>query len=196
LTLVVVGGVVSTVLLRTRNSTQDVDFFMEPLSERDARLLGAASQDVSERSRNPRFGAGWLNNNTMVFIAGEIRARLARDSLAQDTVVFERPGLKLVAAPWVYQFCAKLDRMAGGGGRGHDVGDAASYLFQFFRGRNAGRVPASHVWTVSRAQVLTWLEEYGLERPNKSTRGFQRAIDNINNEYTARRYGQVPPITG
>lgn len=169
---------------------------MEPLSERDARLLRAASRYVSERSRNPRFGAGWLNNNTRHFIAVEIRAPLAQASLEQHTVVFERPGLKLVAAPWVYQFCAKLDRMAGGGGRGHDVGDAASYLFQFFRRRNAVLVPARHVWTVSRAQVLTWLQDYGLERSHRSTSGFQRAIDNINNEYMARRYRPVPPITG
>jgi hypothetical protein len=185
LTVMVVGGVVSTVLLHIRNSTQDVDFFAtDQLSNADASMLLQAAKDVSRRMKRPKVDAEWFNNRTTIFV-GPIRSQLAREGLAQNVTVFQAPGLRLLAAPWEYQFCAKVDRMAGGGGRGHDAVDAAGYLYRFFLRRGGAAM-------ISVDTIRGWLDRYGLKRV-KNQRGFRQAINSINDTYE-RTYVGVRPI--
>lgn len=82
--IVVVGGVVSTMLLRTRGSTQDIDFFSEQLNRQDAKLLLDASNYVRQRITDPRLGSGWFNNKTTLFINPEVRALLVREGSEQN----------------------------------------------------------------------------------------------------------------
>jgi hypothetical protein len=180
----VVGGVVSTMLLHARQSTQDVDFFTSQLSTEDATLLGEASRDVTRRIQHPKLGAGWFNNRTTLFISETVRAQLLAEGRDQNITVFEAPGLKLLAAPWEYQFCAKVHRMSGGGGKGHDGDDAASYLHQFLMRRN--------MVSVSARQIRGWFEKYGLPGVVHKS-GFTGALHAVNDVY-AQKYRNVRPI--
>lgn len=183
-TIVVVGGVVSTMLLRTRGSTQDIDFFTEQLQRGDAKLLMEASQFVRQQITDPRLGSGWFNNKTTFFINSEVRAQLAAEGLEQNVAVFEAPGLMLLAAPWAYQFCAKVHRMAGGGGKSHDGGDAAGYLRQLLISRN--------MTTISVDQIEQLLERYRIQ--GVATSGLPQAFQDINEAFAAS-YGGDYPIT-
>lgn len=183
LSVVVVGGVVSTMLLRIRATTQDIDFFSEQLSRDDARLLIEASQYVRQQITDPRLGSGWFNNKTTFFINWDIRARLAAEGMEQNAAVFQAPGLTLLAAPWAYQFCAKIHRIAGGGGKGHDAGDAAGYLDQFLKSQDMG--------TISLEQIEQMIARYQIQGVDRS--GLPYAFQAINEAF-AETYGDIYPI--
>jgi hypothetical protein len=182
-TIVVVGGVVSTMLLHTRRSTQDIDFFSEKLTREDAKLLMEASRSVRGRIRDPTLGSGWFNNKTTYFINSDVRARLAAEGYQQNAIVFQASGLTLLAAPWAYQFCAKIHRMAGGGGKSHDAGDAAGYLYRYLQ--------SQHIQAITVGQIQQLIQKYKIQGVAKN--GLPQSYQAINEAFAAR-YGNVYPI--
>lgn len=92
-TLVAVGGAVNTMVLQSRRTTHDVDFFTQLLDQSHLVALRDAA----------RYAADWLNNATarMPGVVENIDA-LVQAAVRQDVVVFERPGLRVLAAPWGY----------------------------------------------------------------------------------------------
>lgn len=129
LTIIAVGGVVNTLLLENRMRTYDVDFFHESLSSKDAALLLRATRHATKQ--NAALAPGWLNNHTVLFIAGPIRRMLTTEAFNQNEVVFDATGLRLLAAPWQYLFCTKVDRIAQTRNntlRPYDQTDAVYYL--------------------------------------------------------------------
>jgi hypothetical protein len=79
----------------------------------------------------------------MLFIPRNLRARLLAESIEQNYTVFSAPGLRVIAAPWSYAFLAKLDRMAGRGGKPYHPEDAANYLQQYLLHKRRPNVPIS-----------------------------------------------------
>lgn len=99
--------------------------------------------------------------------------------------VFEAPGLTLLAAPWAYQLCAKTHRLAGGGGKSHDPGDAAGYLHQFLTSQNTQ--------TISSRQIDQFFQRYRIQGVDR--RGLAEAYHAINEAFAAAGYGNIYPIT-
>ena len=64
--IVAVGGAVNTLLLRTRESTTDVDFFYRTKTKHEdvTRVIVAADAATTKL----KLGEQWLNNHTAVFI--------------------------------------------------------------------------------------------------------------------------------
>ncbi|KAJ5386721.1 hypothetical protein N7509_009262, partial [Penicillium cosmopolitanum] len=87
LTIIAVGGVVNTLLLETIRR-----YFSVPYATK----------------QNAALALEWLNNHTVLFIAGPIRRMLTTEAFNQNEVVFDATGLRLLAAPWQYLFCTKL----------------------------------------------------------------------------------------
>jgi hypothetical protein len=113
ITIVAVGGAVNTIFLESRESTHDIDFFGPDLSKSDFKLVVAAAKYA--QSKDSSLPKEWINNRTVLFMSTELRESLIRDAIAQDEIIFDEPGLKVLAAPWNYACAAKLDRMARGG---------------------------------------------------------------------------------
>lgn len=134
--LVTVGGAVNAVLLQTRPTTHDVDFFCRPLTQPRLGILRDAGHYAVERSSAP-LSADWLNNATarMPGVVENIDG-LVQAASAQNAVLFERPGLKVIAAPWNYAFIKKVSRITQGTGRTYDDSDAVAYLHQFITTSN------------------------------------------------------------
>lgn len=169
-TLVAVGGAVNTVFLRSRSTTHDVDFFSLPLSGTRLQVLREAGRYAIERSSVP-LSEDWLNNATarMPGVVEHVQ-QLTEAARTQNDVVFERPGLKVLAAPWMYAFVKKVSRITQGVGRTYDAADAVSYLHQYIvrHGNTAVRVKrireqANHYRALAPDEILRqingWYEE-------------------------------------
>lgn len=146
--LVTVGGAVNTLYLRSRDSTHDVDFFLENANAQIHHTLHEAAR-FANRQRGGSLGAEWLNNATQLFMSGPLQQQLFNAALEQGTVVFEhwgsRGGLRVYAAPWSYAFCGKLNRLCESNPRPYDMADAVVYLHNYLQGSGkqtfgAGRI--------------------------------------------------------
>jgi hypothetical protein len=183
LTVMVVGGAVSTMRLDLRTSTKDVNFFGGHLSSSEMELLQQASEYARRKIRVPNLDSAWFNNRAMIFVNQEAQQRLYDEAVQQNVVVFQKLGLKLLAAPWEYQFWAKLCRISGGANIPYDEVDAAAYLHEHLR--------TEHMVDISINQIGQMLERYGFQ--NKDGIRLPEAYRAINRAYVAK-YRTAPPI--
>lgn len=159
LLLVAVGGAVNTVLLRTRESTHDVDVFNPAFSSSELSILRSAIQYAEQQSPVP-LGNKWLNNETGT-IGGTAQniPQLIEMARRQNEVVFRAQGLTILAAPWHYAFVAKVGRITYGTGRTYDMADAVAYLHRHIQMH--GGVP------VRASAIRRWGQLYRRVTPNE-----------------------------
>ena len=174
LTVVTVGGAVNTILLRSRQTTHDIDFFGVHLNNHKLRLLNDAARYAAERCSAP-LGTNWFNNETVLFLGQTLHREVTEAAYQQNDVVFQRPGLKILAAPWNYAFCAKIARLVSGVPRSYDLADAVTYLRRYITQTGGGSKP------VKVATIEGWARQFRHE----TKRDF--LLRNVNSEYR-RRY--------
>ncbi|KAI4287138.1 MAG: hypothetical protein L6R35_003603 [Caloplaca aegaea] len=121
------GGAVNTILLRTRDTTHDVDFISPMVTADQMHLLSQASSAAMEEAETS-LGEQWINNQTSLFVPAQLQNELVQDARVQNEIVFQEPGLTVLAVPWKYALCAKLERMGKSTRRSYDVDDAVAYL--------------------------------------------------------------------
>lgn len=155
LTVIIVGGAVNTLFLQSRGTTHDIDFFNNNLKKEHMDLILAAARYAREQDSN--LPSQWLNNRTVLFIRADLRNTLTNEAYQQNEVVFEQRGLRVLAAPWNYAFCAKLDRLTGatdlGESRPYDVSDAAAYLHRY--------LSIHRINTLTDGEVRAWANRFG-----------------------------------
>ncbi len=167
ITIITVGGAVNTLLLQNRQSTHDVDFFGTNLNNNQRILLDEAARYAERRSRTP-LGGEWFNNQGMLWLPPNVHRKVTQEALEQNEVVFFSRGLKLVAAPWNYALCGKMNRLIRPDqARLYDITDAASYLHQYIL-RNGGPVSAT--------RIKRWCQVYQKDTSNEVIRA-------VNKEY-------------
>lgn len=154
----------NTIMLRTRTTTHDVDFFHEDYRSPELNLLNEAGQYAISHSQVP-LGSTWLNNTTILHVPIALQTRLAREAVQQNEIVFQEPGLTVHAAPWEYALSAKLDRMHKPNRRSYDLDDATIYLRRYIEKHT---VPG-----VSINDVREWAARYG----TRATDAVVREID-------------------
>lgn len=149
--VVAVGGAVNTILLRTRETTHDVDFFHSTTTGSETSLISQAGR-YANHENNDSLGDNWFNNTTTLYMTRDLQAQLTREAEAQNEIVFQEPGLRVLAAPWNYAFCGKMDRLSKDTARPYDPNDAATYL-QRYIARHGGR-------PVQIAQIQQWSKHF------------------------------------
>jgi hypothetical protein len=159
LVLIAVGGAVNTVLLRTRESTHDVDFFNPAFSASELSILRSAVEYAEEQNPQP-LGNRWLNNETGT-IGGTTQniPQLIEMARQQNDIVFQAEGLTILAAPWHYAFVAIIGRITYGTGRTYDAADAVAYLRQHIQRHGERPVKAS--------EIRRWGQMYRRVTPNE-----------------------------
>lgn len=183
LTVISVGGAVNTLLLRTRQSTHDVDFFGTNLDNRQRRLLDEAAfyaATYSQVSHNTSLRGEWFNNQTQVWLPQQTHQRLTQTALEQNEIVYQQPELRIVAALWNYAFSAKVARIMTRKFRPYDPTDAADYLHYYIR-QHTNR-------PVMESQIRAWAQEFRHETS-------PQILQQVNVEYK-RRYGQDGIVCG
>jgi len=89
-----------------------------------------------------------MNNRCVLFIPRSQKEYLYNEAVRQNDVVFQAPGLKVLAAPWNYAVSAKLDRVGGAspfGSRPYDLPDPVGYLHRYLTINRLGAVRQSDV---------------------------------------------------
>jgi len=170
ISIVTVGGAVNTVLLKSRASTGDVDFFY---CTKDSSAGGNnVVHEVVEAGKlaETELGLGhqWLNNHTAVFIEETTLNSLYEQAIKQNDKVFSAKGLTVYAAPWNYALMTKLDRAAKPGAKSYDMADAVDYL---------GRLIQSRGNAVKKSELGEWAKQYKLGAPPETL------IDRLAREY-------------
>ena len=173
ITIVIVGGAVNILLIQNRRSTHDVDFFGTNIDGHQRILLDDAARYAERRSQTP-LGGEWFDNQTMLWLPPKIHRKVTQEALEQNEVVFERKGLKVVAAPWRYALCGKMGRLVHPAqAQPYDITDAASYLRQHI---------LKHGGPVSEAHIKHWCQDYQKDTSDE-------VIRTVNTEYR-RLYGE------
>lgn len=144
LTVIAVGGAVNVLLLRSRQSTHDLDFFGTNLSNTQRVALDEAAHFAEAQTSKP-LGAEWFNNQTLMWMSPSLHRQLTEQALQQNEVVFQHGGLTVVAAPWMYALAAKTHRIAqarrgerAARARPYDATDAATYLHMYIQQNGGG----------------------------------------------------------
>lgn len=174
ITVIAVGGAVNTIFLRTREATHDIDFFHSSATASEISLISQAGKQVDD-AHGGQLGGNWLNNTTALFLKHDMLKFLTREAETQNEVVFQESGLRVLAAPWDYAFCSKLDRISKGTGREYDATDAATYLNRYVLLH--GNAP------VEAAATRKWAKLY-------QTQVTDRDLQTVNAEYQ-RLFGGV-----
>lgn len=93
---------------------------------------------IKSAAKTMQLGEGWMNNHTALFIAPDTKTSLYNEAIRDGVVIFDQPGLKVVAAPWMYCLVAKLEKAGKrGNAKSYDMSDAAQYLIQESKRRGA-----------------------------------------------------------
>lgn len=172
ITVIAVGGAVNTIHLQSRMTTRDVDFFNNDLTVHDKECLLKAVKVATKKDR--LLEDDWFNNHTILFIPLEQRGILTKQAFALRETIFSAPGLTVLAAPWEYAFCCKVDRLAGSGtntARPYDQDDAVQYLARYLSTRRLTKV--------SKEAVQSWFAQYKL----RWTTTIDVVIKDINSAY-------------
>ncbi|KAL6301013.1 hypothetical protein BKA93DRAFT_696654, partial [Sparassis latifolia] len=149
ISIIAVGGAVNTLFLHSRATTSDVDFFYRTKTKtEDVAAIIVAAYDAS---KSLKVGDQWLNNHTALFIEEGTIKELYDEAVTQNDLVFNKPGLKVYAAPWRYALAAKLDRLAKAGARPYDMDDAVEYLAHLIQKRGSA---------VKRAELKDWAGKF------------------------------------
>ena len=157
LTLIGVGGIVNTVLLRSRTNTHDVDFFNDNLTTAEIKLLLDAAKSAVKKDST--LEQGWPNNHTVLFIPLHLRQTLTAQALSQHETVFQDPGLTIFADLWEYQICTKIDRLAStitNDAHLHDRNDLLHYLERYLSRNSAMKIPRSTIQSWFMQYMLPW----------------------------------------
>lgn len=129
--IVTIGGAVNTVYLGSRETTHDLDFFLDDPASKDYTPLHNAAK-FADSQAGGCLRQGWFNTSAQLFMPRDVQVNLVNDARSQNELVFdqrsERGGLRVYAAPWSYAICEKLDRLCDINPQPHDMDDAVIYL--------------------------------------------------------------------
>lgn len=114
------------------------------------------------------LGSAWLNNHTALWMPSNLVQEVIRNSIDQNVIVFQRPGLTVYAAIWEYAFTTKAARVSrhldgdfrpNENIRQYDITDCATYLEHFRLKNGMNDVPATWItgWCQRFKARLAWL---------------------------------------
>jgi hypothetical protein len=196
LELVSAGGFISTVYFETRESTEDLDFFM--LNKLSEQHINDFYECVMRVADYLSWNRDWMNAALGVTIPNDVegREKWIADARAQDVVLYEKGKLKIYAAPWKWCIASKLKRLGSFNpileGWGHPnpeaiglkkIGKDISDLIVLFKHVSEVRVQKEERSVLIRDEIKGW---YTDGPPIK-----ERVLDQVARAYE-EEHGQTP----
>lgn len=137
--------------LRNRESTGDLDYFLEPQWAHDIDMKEPLHDAMLRTARCLGFANDWANEEMAFFISDKSRQLLFEEAKKQNIVLWEGPNLRILAVPLEWALERKLRRIHNGmqhSKRGSDVNDALA-LLRHLTARNRGPLKREYIRTLN-----------------------------------------------
>ncbi|PGH21400.1 hypothetical protein AJ80_03317 [Polytolypa hystricis UAMH7299] len=129
--VIAAGGYIAVAHLQCRDSTDDIDYLLEPQWVGDPDIQPPFRNAVLHVAEKLRFNDRWMNEDMAHYVAKGARRYLFRSAEQQNIVLFQGTNLIMLAAPMEWVLERKLRRIysgARGKRRDEDVVDAVALL--------------------------------------------------------------------
>ncbi|KAI1989907.1 hypothetical protein LOZ53_003473 [Ophidiomyces ophidiicola] len=124
---IVVGGFVAVTYFQNRDTTEDLDYMLDPSLENLGKVKEKLSRAIKTVAKRKGYDDDWVNDKVQVFALGDSAQPLFRDSMAQNIVLWSGKHLIIYAAKWGWSLARKVKRI-GSTKRDADVSDAVVLL--------------------------------------------------------------------
>jgi len=138
--IIAAGGFVSVSYLKSRESTGDIDYLLEPEWAQDWEIKKPLQEAMARAAEQLQFGEDWINEDLSLFVTTAAREYLFKTAEEQNIILWEGTNLRVMAAPLEWVLERKLRRIHTGT-RGqkaeYDMQDCIAVL-KHLRDRNGG----------------------------------------------------------
>ncbi|PYH77477.1 hypothetical protein BO82DRAFT_378051 [Aspergillus uvarum CBS 121591] len=129
--LIAAGGFLAVTYLRSRESTGDIDYLIDPESAGDQHIQIPPQKAIQSVARQKGFTNKWINEDMAIFVTRKARQSLFEAAEKQNIVLFNGENLELLAAPleWALERKLRTIHTADRGGKAeYDMEDALALL--------------------------------------------------------------------
>ncbi|KAJ5195219.1 uncharacterized protein N7498_008657 [Penicillium cinerascens] len=149
--IITAGGFLAVSYLKSRESTGDIDYLIDPEFAGDNEIKTALRTAVSSVASQLRYNEQWINEDIAIFVTGNARKRLFAEAERQGIILFKGENLEILAAPLEWALERKLRRIhAADRDRKaeYDMTDALA-LLKYLRERNRGPLDGESIRTMN-----------------------------------------------
>ncbi|KAL2823582.1 hypothetical protein BDW59DRAFT_173408 [Aspergillus cavernicola] len=155
ITLLSAGGFLAVSFLENRESTGDLDYFLEPQWADDNDVRQPLYRAMIRTARKLGFVESWANDEMAFFVSDGVRMHLFEAAEKQNIVLWESANLRVLAVPLEWALERKLRRIynhINHSKRGSDMNDALA-LLKHLRMQNSGPLDRQQIRTSS---ICSW----------------------------------------
>lgn len=145
------AGFLAVNYLKNRESTGDLDYFLEPQWAHDNGIKAPLHDAMLSTARFLGFTNDWANEEMAFFISDKSRQLLFEEAEKQNIVLWECPNLRILAVPLEWALERKLRRIHNAmqhSKRGSDTSDALA-LLRHLTVRNRGPLTREYIRTLN-----------------------------------------------
>lgn len=149
--LLTAGGFLAVSYLKSRESTEDIDFLFDTEFAGDEDIQKAFGECAETVAKRLGYSTDWINHSMSIFVTAKTRQQLFDQAGQQNIVLYEGESFKIRAAPieWALErklrriYAADRDRKAE-----LDISDAVAML-NYMRGKNKGPLEEETIRTMN-----------------------------------------------
>lgn len=147
------GGFLAVSFLKNRESTEDLDYLLEPEWAHDSDIKKSLYSTIEKVSEKLHFTRGWINDEMAFFVSDQSRQRLYEKAEEQNIVLWEGANLRILAVPLEWALERKLRRINNekqneSVKRLTDLDDALTIL-KYLREQNRGPLDKEYIRTLN-----------------------------------------------
>ncbi|WEW59073.1 hypothetical protein PRK78_004542 [Emydomyces testavorans] len=138
--LITAGGFVAVSYLKSRESTDDIDYLLDPEWAQDEDIKQPLRTAMEKVAHLLHLNKNWINEDMALFVTRRSREYLFRRAEEQNIILWQGTNLCIMAAPMEWALERKLRRIHHadrGRKTSHDMQDALAML-KHLRDKNGG----------------------------------------------------------
>lgn len=155
ITLLSAGGFLAVNLFRNRESTEDLDYLIEPKWTHDDDIKGPLRSAMVRTARHLGFAEDWANDEMALFVPDISKQRLFEAAQKQNIVLWEGTNLRVLAVPLKWALERKLRRIhdeTHNSKRESDMDDSLA-LLKYLRAQNGGPLNMEQIRTLNFSSI-------------------------------------------
>ncbi|KMP04503.1 hypothetical protein CIRG_04184 [Coccidioides immitis RMSCC 2394] len=145
--IITAGGFVAVSYLKSRKSTDDIDYLLDPEWAQDEDIKRPLRGAMEKVAHLLHLNKNWINEDMALFVTRNSREYLFRKAEEQNIILWEGTNLCVMAAPMEWALERKLRRIHHadrGRKTSHDMQDAIAML-KHLRDKNGGPLDRTYI---------------------------------------------------